>query len=129
MRGRGCSGLLAICSLTIVVARSGGCGRSLGAGQVLGDDRSLDDANRRLDAAAVSHVLAAALASLGAGDREVLLLYAWADLSYEEISIALRLPVGTVRSRLPGARARPTRPGGRWGRAFEGGYRRWGRVL
>jgi RNA polymerase sigma factor (sigma-70 family) len=100
-----------------------------GAGQVLGDDRSLDDANRRLDAAAVSHVLAAALASLGAGDREVLLLYAWADLSYEEISIALRLPVGTVRSRLPGARARPTRPGGRWGRAFEGGYRRWGRVL
>ena len=68
-----------------------------------------DDADRRLDAAAVAPVLAAALASLGAGDREVLLLYAWADLSYEEISVALGLPVGTVRSRLHRARARVRR--------------------
>jgi RNA polymerase sigma factor (sigma-70 family) len=68
-----------------------------------------DDVDRRLDAAAVAPVLAAALASLGAGDREVLLLYAWADLSYEEISVALGLPVGTVRSRLHRARARVRR--------------------
>ena len=54
-------------------------------------------------------MLAAALASLAAGDREVLLLYAWADLSYEEISEALSLPVGTVRSRLHRARARVRR--------------------
>ena len=37
-------------------------------------------------------------------DRDVLLLFAWADLSYEQIAIALDLPVGTVRSRLSRAR-------------------------
>lgn len=64
----------------------------------------LDDVDARLDAAAAAPMLAAALASLAAGDREVLLLYAWAELSYEEISVALRIPVGTVRSRLHRAR-------------------------
>jgi RNA polymerase sigma-70 factor (ECF subfamily) len=34
----------------------------------------------------------------------VLLLYAWADLSYEDIAYALGIPVGTVRSRLNRAR-------------------------
>ena len=48
--------------------------------------------------------LAAALAGLPAGDRDVLLLIAWADLSYEETATALRIPVGTVRSRLNRAR-------------------------
>ncbi len=33
-------------------------------------------------------------------DREVLLLYAWDGLSYQEIGEALSVPVGTVRSRL-----------------------------
>jgi RNA polymerase sigma-70 factor (ECF subfamily) len=79
------------------------------AGQVLVEERGIDDADGRVDAAATAPVLAAALASLGAGDREVLLLYAWADLSYEEISVALRLPVGTVRSRLHRARERVRR--------------------
>ncbi|MEV4679168.1 sigma factor-like helix-turn-helix DNA-binding protein, partial [Actinomadura sp. NPDC049382] len=37
-------------------------------------------------------------------DREVLLLVAWADLSYEQVADALGLPVGTVRSRLNRAR-------------------------
>jgi RNA polymerase sigma-70 factor (ECF subfamily) len=64
----------------------------------------LDEVDARLDAAAASAVLASALASLGVGDREVLLLYAWADLSYEEIAVALGIPVGTVRSRLHRAR-------------------------
>jgi RNA polymerase sigma-70 factor (ECF subfamily) len=50
--------------------------------------------------------LAAALGLLAAGDREVQLLYAWAELSYEEISVALGLPIGTVRSRLHRARER-----------------------
>ncbi|MGH2572841.1 MAG: RNA polymerase sigma factor [Actinomycetota bacterium] len=40
------------------------------------------------------------LARLKRRDRDVLLLYAWADLSYQEISEALLLPVGTIRSRL-----------------------------
>jgi RNA polymerase sigma factor (sigma-70 family) len=62
------------------------------------------DAPARLDAAAAGPRLAAALAELRAHDREALLLFAWADLSYEEISLALRIPVGTVRSRLHRAR-------------------------
>jgi RNA polymerase sigma factor (sigma-70 family) len=49
--------------------------------------------------------LAAALGGLDADRRDVLLLYAWEDLSYEEIAAALRVPVGTVRSRLARARA------------------------
>jgi RNA polymerase sigma-70 factor (ECF subfamily) len=48
--------------------------------------------------------LVRALRSLGLGDREVLLLYAWAGLTYAEIATALSLPVGTVRSRLNRAR-------------------------
>lgn len=55
-------------------------------------------------AAAVQRDLAAALAALPAGDRDVLLLIAWADLSYEETAAALGIPVGTVRSRLNRAR-------------------------
>jgi RNA polymerase sigma-70 factor (ECF subfamily) len=76
------------------------------AGRMLEEERGLDDADGRLDAAAAAPELAAALASLGAGDREVPLLYPRADLSYEEISVALGLPVGTVRSRLHRARER-----------------------
>jgi hypothetical protein len=41
--------------------------------------RGLEDVDGRVDAAALAPVLAAALAALGAGDREVLLLFAWAD--------------------------------------------------
>lgn len=37
--------------------------------------------------------------------REVLLLWAWEELSYDEISLVLEIPVGTVRSRLSRARA------------------------
>jgi RNA polymerase sigma factor (sigma-70 family) len=49
--------------------------------------------------------VAAALAALSAAEREVLFLFAWADLSYEDIARALGIPVGTVRSRLARARA------------------------
>ena len=38
--------------------------------------------------------------------RDALLLYAWEELSYEEIALALDVPVGTVRSRLNRARNR-----------------------
>lgn len=37
---------------------------------------------------------------LGHKDREVLLLVAWGELSYDEVAQALSIPVGTVRSRL-----------------------------
>jgi RNA polymerase sigma factor (sigma-70 family) len=49
-------------------------------------------------------LLADALAKLDPGQRDVLLLYAWEELSYAEIAAALRVPVGTVRSRLARAR-------------------------
>ena len=40
--------------------------------------------------------LTAALARLNRGQREVLLLHAWADLGNDEIAAALRIPQGTV---------------------------------
>lgn len=52
----------------------------------------------------LSRRLASGLAGLNSKDRDVLLLFAWAELSYEEIAVALRIPVGTVRSRLNRAR-------------------------
>jgi RNA polymerase sigma factor (sigma-70 family) len=62
------------------------------------------DAPARLDAAAAGPRLAAALATLSHADRETLLLFAWADLTYEEVAQALAIPVGTVRSRIHRAR-------------------------
>jgi RNA polymerase sigma factor (sigma-70 family) len=44
------------------------------------------------------------LANLPAADRDVLLLFAWADMSYADIASTLQIPVGTVRSRLNRAR-------------------------
>jgi RNA polymerase sigma factor (sigma-70 family) len=63
-----------------------------------------DRVGDRVSAAAVQRGLAAALAGLAPGDRDVLLLIAWADLSYDEVAAALEIPVGTVRSRLNRAR-------------------------
>ncbi len=40
------------------------------------------------------------------GERDVVALCAWAELSYDEAAKVLRVPVGTVRSRLARARAR-----------------------
>jgi RNA polymerase sigma-70 factor, ECF subfamily len=53
----------------------------------------------------VEPALARALLGLSADERDVLLLFAWGDLSYDEIGHALDLPIGTVRSRLSRARA------------------------
>ena len=58
------------------------------------------------DAGLGARELAGALARLSAKDREILLLFVWADLPYEAIAQALDLPVGTVRSRLSRARGR-----------------------
>jgi RNA polymerase sigma factor (sigma-70 family) len=57
--------------------------------------------------AAASEVarLAHALAALDRGQRDVLLLHAWAELSHDEIAQALSVPVGTVYSRLSRARS------------------------
>jgi RNA polymerase sigma factor (sigma-70 family) len=59
----------------------------------------------RVSAQAVRRELMSTLARLPARQRDVLLLYAWAELDYEQIALALAVPVGTVRSRLHRARA------------------------
>ncbi len=53
----------------------------------------------------LDHEVAAALAELDPDQRDVLLLFAWGELSYEEIALALAIPVGTVRSRMSRARS------------------------
>jgi RNA polymerase sigma-70 factor (ECF subfamily) len=58
----------------------------------------------RVSAGAARNQLAAALAALPARDRDVLLLVAWGDFTYEDVASALDIPVGTVRSRLNRAR-------------------------
>jgi RNA polymerase sigma factor (sigma-70 family) len=50
--------------------------------------------------------LSGALARLTQKERDVVLLTAWGELSYEQVAEALRIPVGTVRSRLNRARGR-----------------------
>lgn len=41
-----------------------------------------------------------AVLDLSEQDRDLIVLFAWADLSYEQLGAAFGLPVGTVRSRL-----------------------------
>jgi RNA polymerase sigma factor (sigma-70 family) len=60
----------------------------------------------RVSASATGPALAAALAALEAGDRDVLLLVALAGLDYQEVAQALGIPYGTVCSRLNRARRR-----------------------
>ncbi|MEU7608608.1 RNA polymerase sigma factor [Micromonospora sp. NPDC049204] len=55
-------------------------------------------------AQSLRRLLLDALAVLSDGDRDVLLLVAWEDLTYDEVAAALTIPVGTVRSRLNRAR-------------------------
>ncbi|MEV4172477.1 RNA polymerase sigma factor [Nonomuraea sp. NPDC049709] len=62
--------------------------------------------DERLSAQAVQQRLAAALAALPAGYRDVLLLVTWGGLSYAEAAEALGIRVGTVRSRVNRARTK-----------------------
>ncbi len=69
-------------------------------------DGGLEELMDRVDASRLRPLLAAALAELDPRDREVLLLVAWADLTYPQVAAAMDVPVGTVRSRLHRARRR-----------------------
>jgi RNA polymerase sigma-70 factor (ECF subfamily) len=64
-----------------------------------------DEADARIDGSALDARLAGALAAMRPRERDALLLYAVADLSYEEVALALDVPVGTVRTWLHRARA------------------------
>lgn len=68
-------------------------------------DAESQEAVMRADAEAHRARLAQALADLKRGDRDALLLAAWADLTYAQIAVALAVPVGTVRSRINRARS------------------------
>jgi len=70
------------------------------------EDPAAAEAFARADAAGTVDRL---LAGLRPPERDVLLLFAWADMSYADIASALQIPVGTVRSRLSRAR-RQLRP-------------------
>ena len=59
---------------------------------------------RRLDAARQWEIVRPVVEALADGDRQALLLYAWEELTYAQIAIALEIPVGTVRSRINRAR-------------------------
>jgi RNA polymerase sigma-70 factor (ECF subfamily) len=65
-----------------------------------------DVVTSQVTAAGARAALHAALARLPPRQRDVVLLSAWADLDYQQISEALGVPVGTVRSRLHRARSR-----------------------
>lgn len=63
-----------------------------------------DFVGSRVDARIALAGIGTTLAQMASRDRDVLLLYAWEDLTYEEIGVALNIPIGTVRSRLNRAR-------------------------
>jgi RNA polymerase sigma-70 factor (ECF subfamily) len=60
----------------------------------------------RTEARLVLERVAEGIETLPEAERDVLILYAWEDQSYQEIAEALAIPVGTVRSRLHRARGR-----------------------
>jgi RNA polymerase sigma factor (sigma-70 family) len=62
------------------------------------------DLDARGDARDERGRLWAALGDIRRQEREVLLLFAWADLSYAEIAVVCDCPIGTVRSRIARAR-------------------------
>lgn len=64
------------------------------------DEPFEDGAAGRVTAQSLRGALTGALGRLSAAERDVLLLIAWADLTYEETAEALGVPVGTIRSRL-----------------------------
>jgi RNA polymerase sigma-70 factor (ECF subfamily) len=68
------------------------------------EDGPADRVAAKLIADSARPPLAAALATLSPGDRDVLLLVAWGQLSYDEVAEALKIPQGTVGSRLSRAR-------------------------
>jgi len=78
-------------------------GRATRPDVVHGDEAAMAE---RVDAQRAAPLIGEALARLPQAERSALLLVAWADLSYEEVAVALDVPIGTVRSRLHRARGR-----------------------
>ncbi len=68
----------------------------------LDEERVVD----RVDADRRGAVLARELAALSADDRDTLTLFAFGDLTYDEVAQALSVPIGTVASRMSRVRRR-----------------------
>ena len=71
-----------------------------------GDEPLEERAVERVSAQQLRPELARALGKLSAGERDLLLLVAWADMSYDQAGKALGIPPGTVRSRMHRLRAK-----------------------
>lgn len=72
----------------------------------------IEQAGARIDAERLARRLKKALRRLSKADRDTLLLYAWGDLDYASIALAMQVPIGTVRSRLNRARRHLRRAAG-----------------
>lgn len=76
------------------------------------------DVDERLDEERQMRAALRALQRLPGADQDVLALCVWEELTYEQAALALRVPIGTVRSRLSRARARlrelSSNPGHEW---------------
>src|SRR5215475_868937 len=70
------------------------------------EDDPADRAVAAADAGARWTRVMDALGTLPAAERQILQLVAWEELRYDEIALALGIPLGTVRSRLSRGRAR-----------------------
>jgi RNA polymerase sigma-70 factor (ECF subfamily) len=71
-----------------------------------------DEVVDRVTAAQLRPRIMRVLGELSDGDRELVLLVAWAELSYEQAAQALGIPLGTVRSRLHRIRVKLRRAAG-----------------
>jgi RNA polymerase sigma-70 factor (ECF subfamily) len=69
-------------------------------------DDMADRCAERVTAGQLGPRIAAVVSALPRRDRDLLLLIAWAELTYGEAAQALGIPVGTVRSRLSRIRAK-----------------------
>jgi RNA polymerase sigma factor (sigma-70 family) len=77
-----------------------------GVDPIASPDHGFEEAEDRAVVRRAGPAVARALAALRPEERDVLLLYAWGDLTYAEVAAAVGVPVGTVRSRLARARGR-----------------------
>ncbi|MEY2424662.1 MAG: hypothetical protein QOI61_234 [Actinomycetota bacterium] len=93
----------------LVARRNRSAGRRDRAVARLGADEQSDVAERVTDQLAAAQLLPrvrSAIGELPEGDREAIVLFAWENLPYEDIALALDVPVGTVRSRISRARGK-----------------------
>ncbi len=80
----------------------------------------IDEATGQLDAAAAIRALAPRIAALSSKERDTLFLYAWSGLTPEQVAQALKVPVGTVWSRLHRIRRKLAPPGSHIARTWMG---------